>query len=131
MKRIVQFLIAALLLGSLTIQADPFKEWNWSPPTQYVNGSTIPPSDDLSYTLYCGNTQGGPYDLFSASLTKPPPDNMDMAPLVNDVPGVYYCVATATSSIYLSESDYSGEASFSVTGEALGFVPEPPVLSLQ
>lgn len=120
-----------VLLGSLTIQADPIKEWNWTAPTEYENGNPIAADDDLSYNLYCGITQGGPYDQYSALLNEPPPDPQDMGPLVMNTPGTYYCVATATSQLWNSESAYSNEVSFTVLPSDLGLRPKPPVLSLQ
>ena len=126
MKRHLRIVVVLILLGSLTIQADPFKEWNWAEPTEYENNVPIPSGDDLTYTLYCGTTEGGPYDAFSTNMDKPPPQNIDMAPLVGNNPGTYYCVATARSSIYGTESGFSNEANFTVTSGDLGYVPRPP-----
>jgi hypothetical protein len=131
MKRAIQAAVMLVLLGSLTIQADPFKEWNWTGPTEYENGTLIPAEDDLSFNLYCGTTEGGPYDQYSALLTEPPPDVQDMGPLVMNTPGTYYCVSTATSSLWNSESAYSNEVAFTVLPSDLGLRPKPPVLSLQ
>lgn len=131
MKRGLQFLIAAILLGSLTIQADPFKSWNWTAPTQYENDIPIPADDDLSYTLKCGVSAGGPYDRFEAMLKEPPPDLQDMGLLVQNTPGTYYCVATARSSLHGTESANSNEVNFTVLPTDLGLTPKPPVLSLQ
>lgn len=129
MKRMLQWTVAIILLGSLTIQADPIKTWSWTAPTEYVNNNVIPSSDTLSYTLYCGTTDGGPYDQFITAMNTPPPQDMDMATLVTQ-PGDYYCVLTATSSLYLEESDPSNQVNFSVLPGDLGFKPKPPVLSL-
>ena len=126
MKRTFQLLVAVLLLGSLTIQADPIKEWNWSAPTEYENNTAITSADILTYTLYCGTVSGGPYDVFITNMDTPPPQDIDMAPLVGNVPGTYYCVATARSTLYASESGYSNEANFTVTSGDLGYVPKPP-----
>ena len=40
MKRL-RFVVVILLLGSLTIQADPLKVWQWTAPTQYENGQNV------------------------------------------------------------------------------------------
>jgi hypothetical protein len=119
-----------LLLGAITIQADPFKQWDWAAPTEYENGSLIPESDDLSYTLKCGVAAGGPYDRFETMLTEPPPDNQDMGLLVQNTPGEYYCIATARSSLHGTESAPSNEVNFTVLPSDLGLRPKPPVLSI-
>ena len=131
MKRTIQLLTLALLLGSLTIQADPFKIWSWAEPTLYENGQTIPAGDLTTYTLKCGTATGGPYPDETIFVSQISPSNEDMAFVVNGIPGDYYCVATVWSIAYLSESGNSGEVLFTVAPGALGFVPNPPVLTLQ
>lgn len=128
MKRALQWTVAIILLGSLTISAEPTKTWDWTPPTEYENDLPIPSSDILSYTLYCGTIEGGPYDQFITAMNTPPPQDMDMAPLVGNTPGEYYCVLTATSSTHLVESAFSNEANFTVLPGDLGYRPKPPVL---
>jgi hypothetical protein len=130
MKRTLQWIVAIVLLGSLTIQADPFKTWNWTDPAEYENGSIIPETDDLSFRLKCGTTLGGPYDLYETLLTEPAPSVQDMGPLVSNTPGTYYCIATATSSLHNTESAPSNEVNFTVLPGDLGLRPKPPVLSL-
>lgn len=130
MAKKLRVLFALLLLGSITIQADPFHEWSWTAPTAYENGSQIPATDNLIFTLKCGTDQGGPYDKFEAVLAKPPPDTLDMGLLVQNKPGSYFCIATATSTLYSSESDPSNEVNFNVLPSDLGLRPQPPVLSL-
>jgi len=129
-KRFGQAVIALILLGSLTIQADPFKVWNWDEPTQYENNNPIPVSDTLVYELHCNNTPGEagpPYDVIIA-LDDPgaPPSTEDMAAVVNGTPGTYYCAATATSTAINTTSGFSNEANFTVTPGDLGAVPKPP-----
>lgn len=131
MKRFLQAVVLAVLLGSLTIQADPWKTWNWEAPTEYENEMPIPVEDDLSYRLKCGSAQGGPYDMYETLLNEPPPDIQDMGPLVGNQPGTYYCVATATSSLHNTESEPSNEVNFTVLPSEIGLRPKPPVLSLQ
>ena len=130
MKRALQWTVAIILLGSLTLSAEPTKLWDWTAPTEYENNLPIPSSDVLSYTLYCGVTDGGPYDQFITAMNTPPPQDVDMAPLVANTPGTYYCVLTATSSTHLEESDYSNQVNFTVLPGDLGYRPKPPVLSL-
>jgi len=128
--RLLKWLITALLLGSLTIQADPFKIWDWTGPTLYSNGQPIPGTDILEFTLYCNDTSGesGPPYEVAIALDDPgaPPSQEDMAPVVQGRVGVYYCVSTARSSSYNTESGYSNEVNFTVTSMDLGFVPSPP-----
>ena len=130
MKRTIKILVWAILLGSLTIQADPFKIWDWDEPTTYENGNLIPASDTLTYTLYCNDTsgeQGEPYEI-AIALDDPgaPPSQEDMAPVVRGRAGTYYCVATAASSAFNTESAFSSEANFTVTAQSIGNVPRPP-----
>lgn len=130
MAKRLRMLCALVLLASITIQADPFQEWSWTGPNQYENGSAIPSTDNLIFTLKCGIAQGGPYDRFEAVLQKPPPDTLDMGLLVQGQPGSYFCVATATSTLYNAESDPSNEVNFTVLPSDLGLRPKPPVLNL-
>lgn len=128
--KIARWMIAILLFGSLTIQADPFKEWNWTGPTQYENNTAIPPEDSITITLKCGVSAGGPYDRFETSLPQPPPSNQDMGLLVQNQPGTYYCIATARSALWQTESAPSNEVNFTVLPSDLGLRPKPPVLSI-
>ena len=136
MKRLLQIVVAVLLFGSLTIQADPWKLWNWTEPVSYTNGNPIPASDMLHYELLCNDIpgeQGPPYEVL-IQLDDPgaPPSNEDMDIVVQGRPGAYYCVSTATSSAFGTTSEYSNEANFTVTADSLGFVPNPPLnLTLQ
>ena len=130
MKRIIQGVVWAVLLGSLTIQADPFKTWTWTEPTQYENGNPIHSTDTITYTLYCNDTsgeQGEPYEI-AIALDDPgaPPSIEDMAPVVRGRAGTYYCVATAASFAFNTESAFSAETNFIVTAASIGNVPRPP-----
>lgn len=130
MKRIIHIMVWAVLLGSLTIQADPIKLWDWTEDLFYTNGNAIPVSDTITYTLYCNDTsgeQGEPYEI-AIALDDPgaPPSQEDMAPVVRGRAGTYFCVATARSSAFNTESGYSNETNFLVTAASLGFVPRPP-----
>ena len=129
MKKRLQWIVAIVLFGSLTIQADPFKTWQWTAPTEYENNMPII-GDTLSYHLLCGITQGGPYDQYETLLDAMPPSLQDMGPLVMNSPGTYYCVGTATSLLHGTVSAYSNEVPFTVLPSDLGLRPRAPVLSL-
>ena len=120
-----------LLLASLTVDADPFKIWSWSDPTQYENDNPLPASDLTTRTLKCGSLPGGPYPSEAVFVSQISPSNEDMAFVVGGIPGDYYCVMTVWSIAYLSESGPSNEVNFTVQPGALGFVPKPPVLTVQ
>jgi len=129
MKRLLQWTVAIILLGSLTIQADPFKTFDWISPSEYENNTAIPASDELSYRLKCGASIGGPYNLYETTMIEKP-SLQDLGPLVANLPGTYYCVSTATSSLHNTESAASNEVNFTVLPSELGLRPKPPVLSL-
>ena len=131
MNKTLKILIACILLGSLTLQADPIKTWSWGEPTQYENGSTIPLGDLTDYRLHCGMVAGGPYPANKLFSMQTPPSDDDMAFVVAGLPGEYYCVATVSSLAHLTTSGFSGEVNFTVLPAQLGFVPNPPILSLQ
>ncbi len=128
MKRFAQIVIATILLGSLTVTADPFKTWNWDGPTEYENNMPIPVEDTLSFNLLCGATEGGPYTMYEALMQPIPPSIEDMESLVQNTPGTYYCVATATSSLHGSTSVHSNEVNFTVLPTDIGLTPKSPVL---
>ena len=122
--------IGALLLLSLVmgVYAAPNTTFTWTAPTNYEDGSVIPATDILSYTIYCSNTQGGPYNFSFPAGTAESIPNLDVGACVQGVPGTYYFVATAYSPDYASESAFSGEATRTYTAIDLGKVPNPPVL---
>lgn len=131
MKKTIQLVIVIVLLGSLTIQAEPLKDWFWTDPSTYENTQPIPGGDLINRTLKCGMQIGGPYPAEQIFEMQSPPSKEDMAFVVGGVPGDYYCVSTVWSKLYQSESGNSNEINFPVAPGALGFVPNPPVLSLQ
>lgn len=131
MKKYIQILVAAILLGSLTIQAEPLKTWYWQEPILYENSETIPAGDLVNYRLHCSNTAGGPYPSSQSFNSQAPPSIQDMAFIVNNTPGIYFCVATVESLAHGTTSGFSNEINFSVSGADLGYVPKAPVLSLQ
>ena len=130
MKRL-RFITVLILLGSLTIQADPIKTWSWTAPTEYENNISIPGGDLTAFALHCGMTQGGPYPATKIFTMQTPPSIEDMDFVVAGLPGTYYCVATVSSLAHFTMSGYSNEINFTVVPGDLGFVPKPPVLSLE
>ena len=130
-KRPLKLLIAAVLLGSLTIQADPIKTWNWEGPYEYEDNQPIPQGDLTDFELHCGMQTGGPYPASQIFARQTPPSIEDMAFVVAGLPGTYYCVATVSSLAHRTTSGVSNEVNFTVLPVVLGFVPKPPILSLQ
>ena len=127
MKKTFQLIVAIVLLGSLTIQADPFKTFDWVGPTEYENDMPIPEADVLSYNLLCGASASGPYDIeFGIVDPAAPPTVLDIGPLVMNTPGTYYCVMTATSLLHGTTSGYSNEVNFTVLPTDLGVIPKAP-----
>ena len=127
----VRLAVVVGLLGSLTIQADPFKTWTWSDPTTYENGALIPDGDLAGRVLHCGMEEGGPYPATAIFDMQVSPSVEDMAFVVAGVPGTYYCVSTVDSLAWASTSGDSNEINFTVLSTDLGLTPNPPVLSLQ
>jgi len=128
MKKIL--ILLTLLIG--VAAAAPISTFSWTAPTQYVDGNMIPATDILSYRLYCGDTQGGPYPYMYEVGSGVVSAVEDLATCVQGVPGTYYFVATATSTDFGSESDYSNEVFRNYTATDLGRVPLPPsLLSVQ
>ena len=137
-KRPLKLLIAAVLLGSLTIQADPIRTWSWDGPFEYENAAPIPGGDLTDYTLHCSNNLGDPnvpwpnrYEAQKRFEMQTPPSIEDMDFIVGGLPGTYYCAATVASLQYGTTSGYSNEVPFVVPAGVLGFVPKPPILSLK
>lgn len=129
MKKLSRIVISFVLLGSVTITlAVPDETFLCTPPTNYENGQTIPVSDALSFRLYCGTSSGGPYPDSESFICEPAGSVKDVAFVVKDTPGTYYCVSTAVSSAHNLESAVSNERNFTVTSVDLGFVPRPPIL---
>lgn len=132
MKKLVQILVASILLGFLTIQmslpawAEPFLSWFWDDPVMYENQQPIPGGDLTARTLKCGTDAGGPYPMERIFVMQAPPSREDMAFVVNGVPGDYYCVSTVWSIAHLSESGPSNEHPFTVAPGVPGYVPMPP-----
>ena len=127
MKRFIQLVVAAVLLGSLTIQADPFKLWQWTDPIHYENGQIIPAGDLIENTLHCGIEAGGPYPASIQFDSQFSPSREDMDFVVSGNPGIYYCVSSVSSLEYGLRSGYSNEIDFSVAASVPDVAPELPV----
>lgn len=132
MRKLIKIIVTLILVGSITIQAEPIKTWNWTEPGTYENGNAIPGGDLTGYTLHCGTEPGGPYNASQVFSSQTPPSIDDMGFIVSGLPGTYYCVSTVTSIEHGTTSGFSNEANFSVLPADLGFVPMPPAnLTLQ
>ena len=127
MKKVFLFLGLASL--SVLSYAAPTSTFSASAPTSYENGDLIPGDEVLTYKVYCGNTPGGPYPfVYDANNLVLTGQAIDVGTCVQGVPGTYYFVATATSTKFGTESQYSGEATRVYTNAELGRIPLPPTL---
>jgi hypothetical protein len=125
MKRI-SFLLA-LVLFALTSTAGPVAKFSMEAPTHYDDGTVIPATDILNYTIYCSKTMGGPYDVSWDVGTSPVVEALDLFDCVNEA-GNYYFVATATSSALGTTSAFSNEISKFYSANQIFKKPNPPVL---
>ena len=127
-KLIATGLVIVAFTSGLFAVAAPSSNFSWNEPTNYQNGQVIDPTADLiTYNLYCGTTTGGPYN-FVQEILGGSSATVDVASCVNGVPGTYYFVLTANSTLYNSESVFSNEAAHTYTTTDLGLVPNAPVL---
>lgn len=125
MKRAI--LTGVLILTAVIGLAAPITTFNATPPTNYEDGTVIPTTDVLSYSIYCGTTSGGPYFIVQSGLTNLTDAPVDVGSCVT-APGTYFFVATATSSAFGTESGFSNEVAKVYTAGDLGKVPVAPVL---
>ena len=110
------------------VEAAPTGNFNADAPTTYVNGAGIDPTDVLTYKVYCG-TQQGVFDfVYDAPDLTVGGASIDVQSCVQGTPGTYYFVATATSSLYGTESVFSNETTRFYSANDLGNVPNAPVL---
>ena len=116
----------SLLLFVVVAIAEPLINFTWDDPTTYNNGTLIPSGDLERRTLKCGDTAGGPYPAEVEFQSQTPPSLEDMAFLVGNQPGTYYCVTTVWSAQYGTESGPSNEANFTVGPVDTGHIPGPP-----
>ena len=152
-KRVIQCLVTTILVGSLTLDiealAEPFKTWFWDDPTQFENNEYIPGGDLVARSLHCSNAPadqsipdgskafgnvGACSDRYQETIVffmQAPPSEEDMVFIVQGRPGEYYCASTVASQSQLSTSGCSNEENFTVAPGIPGYVPNPPILSLQ
>jgi hypothetical protein len=120
MKRAIFTVVLFLLSGA--VLADNFSA---IAPTHYNNGDPIPVSDTLSYKVYCGNMQSAYPFVFDA----PNLDvgtQIDITACVQNTGGTYYFVATASSTVFSTESPFSVEISRTYTQGELDKTPNAP-----
>lgn len=75
----------------------------WSAPTQYEDGSTLSPSDILTYTVYYGTASGN----YTKQVTVAPPNT---SVTISGLSGTYYFAASSTT-LEMEESALSSEVS--------------------
>ena len=114
MKKTIQVLIAALLLGSLTIQADVFTV-SWLPPTQYTDNSPLLEQDLDYYTLYVDGVSTIFYDSVPGSYSQ----------LHTIVPAGTYDLTLTVTTLEGVESGPSNVKVFTVGPRT----PKPPTLT--
>jgi hypothetical protein len=121
--------ILLLALAGGSALAAPNADITWTEPTNYEDGTVIPPTDVVSYGLYCGTATGGPYvfyGIIGADTTQALA--VDLNACVGGVPGTYFFVLTAASGDFNTESVNSNELSVTYSPADLGKVPLPPIL---
>jgi len=85
------------------------KTFSWTPPTTYVDGSSLPANEIDSYNAYCGASSG----VYTIAT---PMGNVVSYVIDGDLPKnnkitTYYCVVT-TIATNQKESAYSNEVTF-------------------
>jgi hypothetical protein len=117
------------MLATGSVFAAPLIDFTWTEPLNYENGVVIDQgTDPLTYIASCSGADGGPYTFVVDTLTGSSAVDVDVTSCVGGVPGTYYLVLQAVSSLYNTTSAYSGQASFVVTATDLGNVPNAPVI---
>jgi hypothetical protein len=125
-----KFLIAGLAMLTLfgVASAAPNTTFNWTLPLNYEDGSVIT-GDPLDIILYCGNTSGGPYNFtYAVGTDISVIALLDVGSCVQGVPGTYFFVSTATSTLFGTTSIFSNETQKTYTAGDLGKVPLPPAV---
>ena len=125
MKRAIIGLSVVLL--TVVGLAAPNTLFTATPPTNYEDGTVIPATDLLTYSVSCGLQTGGPYTLVTSGLGSLNSTPVDVGSCVTS-PGTYYFVATATSADFVTESTFSNEIAKTYTAADLGKVPVAPIL---
>jgi hypothetical protein len=127
MKKVLIVALGILMTFGI-VSAAPNSDFSWTPPTNYEDGTVIV-GDPLDYILYCSNNSGGPYNFsYPVGTDISSIAQLDVASCVQGVPGTYYFVATATSTLQGTVSDFSNEASRTYTAQELGKIPNAPTL---
>lgn len=147
--RLAVVMLLVPLVVDLEALAEPFKDWFWDDPVAYENTAPIPGGDLVMRALHCSNNPadqaipdgslafgnvGACEDRYESSIIfamQAPPSREDMVFIVGGLPGNYYCASSVLSTMYQSRSGCSNEVNFPVAPGELGFVPNPPILSLQ
>ena len=122
--------VAALLALAPLVLGDVSKTFVMDAPTARENGDALALSEIASYSVKCGITQGGPYDIFLFS--QPSTGQGQETVVTNDIfpAGTYFCIATDTDTDGL-ESGVSNEIFFTVERcQATDCRPRPPVLQI-
>lgn len=114
MKRAMQIIVACVLLGSLTIQADTLTI-TWLPPTQYTDNSTLLEQDLDHYTLYVDGVSTIFYDSVPGSYSQ----------LHTIVPAGTYELTLTVTTLEGVESGPSNVKVFTVGSRT----PKPPILT--
>lgn len=132
MKKLLQIMVAVVLLGSLTIgysQGVPVSHtFQCTPATTYINGLPYAADDVITDILHCGSTINGPYPDQTPFVCEAD-TVVDVSFVVRNIPGTYFCRAVHHSAKYNNDSRLSdAEANFTVTEDDLGFVSNPPGL---
>lgn len=105
--------VVALLLLSLLVFGDSFVTFTLFAPTNRVDETQLEFSELDYYTVQCGTTANGPYDVFKFEQQ----GTQQAMEIIRDVKmpvGIYYCVATVTDTNGL-ESDHSNEIHFTLS----------------
>lgn len=112
-------LLISLLLVSPVVFALGEKTFDWTPPTQYTDGSPLAQAEIASYDIECNGS------LLANVPNNPLDTDSYEAPPGTFAPGVYSCVAF-TLTVAGERSDPSNSVNFIVDAGT----PNPPVLAL-
>lgn len=90
---------------------------SWDPPTQYEDNTNILAGEITKYSIYYGQSDGGPYN-FKVDVA----GTINTATITGLAKGTWYFVATATTNNGM-ESAYSNQSAKAVQGSSK---PRPP-----
>lgn len=128
----MKYLIRAIALFCLSplVFGDVSKTFVMDAPTARENGDTLTLAEIAEYSVKCGISDGGPYDIFLFS--EPATGNATETIVSNQVfpAGTYFCIATDTDTDNV-ESGVSNQVFFTVDRcDATDCRPLPPVLQI-